>query len=173
MKSILSLAVLALAASQAMAVVPTPVKECTKTIVITPADVSCFDFAAQHGITTDQLYAWNTKLSRKCDNLDVGAPICVSISGTASSTIAKPTSTGVTVPVTSTVTSVRPTSSASSSGSTASSSTSGAATQSTVSTPKPSNSKTTDNAAAGAFGSASSFVAAAGAIAAVAVSLVL
>ncbi|KAG0300008.1 hypothetical protein BGZ98_009568 [Dissophora globulifera] len=80
MKFTLSVAVLALAASQAMAVVPIPVKECTKSVVVMPTDVlGCDDFATRHGTTFANMLLWNTKLSPKCDNLDVGHPMCVSI----------------------------------------------------------------------------------------------
>ncbi|KAG0312443.1 hypothetical protein BGZ99_009519 [Dissophora globulifera] len=79
MKFTLSVAILALAASQAMAVVPIPVKECTKTVVVKPTDTGCADFATANGCTFDDLLKWNTKLSPKCTNLDVGAPLCVSV----------------------------------------------------------------------------------------------
>ncbi|KAG0312440.1 hypothetical protein BGZ99_009516 [Dissophora globulifera] len=83
MKFTLSVAVLALAASQAMAVVPVPIKGCTKTVVVTPTDLSCTDFAVKNGCTFDDLLKWNTKLSPKCDNLDVNAAICVSVTAGA------------------------------------------------------------------------------------------
>ncbi|KAI8606418.1 hypothetical protein EDD21DRAFT_361117 [Dissophora ornata] len=79
MKFALSLAVLALAASQAVAVVPVPIDKCTKSVVVMPTDVGCVDFATRYGTTFENLLLWNTKLSPKCDNLDVGHPICVSI----------------------------------------------------------------------------------------------
>ncbi|KAG0046651.1 hypothetical protein BGZ83_008207 [Gryganskiella cystojenkinii] len=87
MKFTLSVAVLALAASQAMAVVPIPIKGCTKTVVVTPADVSCSDFAIANGCTFPDLLKWNQKLSPQCTNLDVGAPICVSVTPGANSTV--------------------------------------------------------------------------------------
>ncbi|GJJ68211.1 hypothetical protein EMPS_00557 [Entomortierella parvispora] len=86
MKFTLSVAVLALAASQAMAVVPTPIKGCTKTVIVQPTDLSCVDFATANGCTFDDLLKWNTRLSKACDNLDVGAPICVSMTQGAAST---------------------------------------------------------------------------------------
>ncbi|KAF9348427.1 hypothetical protein BGX26_000169 [Mortierella sp. AD094] len=79
MKFTLSIAVLALAASQAMAVVPIPVKECTKTVVVQPTDTGCQAFATNNGCTFDELLKWNTKLRTDCANLDVGAPLCVSV----------------------------------------------------------------------------------------------
>ncbi|KAG0363809.1 hypothetical protein BC939DRAFT_472548 [Gamsiella multidivaricata] len=79
MKFSLSVAVLALVASQAMAVVPVPVKECTKTVVVQPTDIGCDAFAIANGITFAQLLKWNLKLRTDCANLDVGAPLCVSI----------------------------------------------------------------------------------------------
>ncbi|KAG0363808.1 hypothetical protein BC939DRAFT_488813 [Gamsiella multidivaricata] len=79
MKLTLSVAVLALAASQAMAVVPIPIKECTKSVVVEPTDVSCIDFATKYGTTFENLLKWNQKLRDDCKNLDVGEPICVSI----------------------------------------------------------------------------------------------
>ncbi|KAG0300007.1 hypothetical protein BGZ98_009567 [Dissophora globulifera] len=88
MKFTLSVAVLALAASQAMAVVPVPIKGCTKTVVVTPAQ-TCEYFgnmnmrALKNGCTFDDLLKWNTKLSPKCDNLDVNAAICVSVTAGA------------------------------------------------------------------------------------------
>ncbi|KAF8929747.1 hypothetical protein EDD21DRAFT_234065 [Dissophora ornata] len=96
MKFTLSAAVLALAASQAMAVVPIPIKGCTKTVVITPADLSCSDFATANGCTFADLLKWNTKLRTDCANLDVGASICVSVSAGAggSSTVSTGTATG-------------------------------------------------------------------------------
>jgi hypothetical protein len=39
----------------------------------------CVAFATKFGITFDDLLKWNEKLSPKCDNLDVGEPLCVSI----------------------------------------------------------------------------------------------
>ncbi|KAF9102656.1 hypothetical protein BGX27_010918 [Mortierella sp. AM989] len=72
MKSTLSVVVLALAASQAMTVVPIPVKECTKTVVV----------------------------------LDVGTPICVSVTpgadGNIDTTTIAPVDPTVPVPTNST-----------------------------------------------------------------------
>ncbi|KAF9431362.1 hypothetical protein BGZ76_000409 [Entomortierella beljakovae] len=79
MKFTLSLAVLALAASQVMAVVPKPIASCTKTVVVQPTDTGCDAFAAANGCTFADMLKWNEKLSPKCDNLDVGHPICVSV----------------------------------------------------------------------------------------------
>src|SRR5690554_6412758 len=69
MKFTLSLAVLALAASQAMAVVPTPIAECTKTVIVQPTDTGCADFAAVNGCTFDDMLKWNLKLRPDCMNL--------------------------------------------------------------------------------------------------------
>ncbi|KAF9577159.1 hypothetical protein BGW38_007814, partial [Lunasporangiospora selenospora] len=71
MKFSLSLAVLALAASQAAAVIPIPVKNCIKTVVVKPTDSTCIQFSADNGITFKQLLAWNQKLRPDCKNLDV------------------------------------------------------------------------------------------------------
>ncbi|KAF9903362.1 hypothetical protein BX616_001656 [Lobosporangium transversale] len=79
MKFSLSLAVLALAASQAMAVVPIPVKNCTKSIIVPPDAGTCLAFAKAHGVTFQDLQKWNEKLRDDCANLDEGQPICVSV----------------------------------------------------------------------------------------------
>ncbi|KAF9939323.1 hypothetical protein BGZ70_006460, partial [Mortierella alpina] len=79
MKFSATLLVLAAVASSAMAVVPKPIKECTKTVIVKPTDTGCIQFAEANGITFKQLLAWNYKLSPKCDNLDVNEPMCVSI----------------------------------------------------------------------------------------------
>ncbi|KAF9906454.1 hypothetical protein EC991_000622 [Linnemannia zychae] len=80
MKFTISAVVLALAAtSQVAAVVPIPVKECTHSYVVEPGTPGCDAFAAKFGITFADLLKWNTKLSPKCDNLDVGFPLCVSV----------------------------------------------------------------------------------------------
>ncbi|KAG0252227.1 hypothetical protein BG011_007109 [Mortierella polycephala] len=96
MKFTLSLAVLALAASQAMAVVPTPIAECTKTVIVQPTDTGCADFAAVNGCTFDDMLKWNLKLRPDCLNLDVGHPICVSVTpgGPATAPVAVPTTVG-------------------------------------------------------------------------------
>ncbi|KAF9431363.1 hypothetical protein BGZ76_000410 [Entomortierella beljakovae] len=80
MKITLSLAVLALTASQVMAVIPKPVAECTKSVIVVPTDSDgCDAFAKRNGVTFDDMLKWNTKLSPKCDNLDEGWPICISV----------------------------------------------------------------------------------------------
>ncbi|CAO3563189.1 unnamed protein product [Mortierella alpina] len=79
MKFTLSLAVLAVVASQAMAVVPIPIKGCTKQVTVLPTDVGCVDFAKANGCTFEELLKWNDKLRPDCANLDVGHPLCVSI----------------------------------------------------------------------------------------------
>ncbi|KAF9959917.1 hypothetical protein BGZ72_008425 [Mortierella alpina] len=79
MKFSLSVAVLALFASQAMAVVPKPLGNCTKSQIVSLADTGCADFAARHGVEFKHLLAWNEKLRPDCLNLDVGHPICVSV----------------------------------------------------------------------------------------------
>ncbi|KAH7044897.1 hypothetical protein BKA57DRAFT_494739 [Linnemannia elongata] len=79
MKFTISAVVLALAASQAVAVVPKPIKECTHSYVVEPGTPDCVAFATKFGVTFDDLLKWNEKLSPKCDNLDVGYPICISI----------------------------------------------------------------------------------------------
>ncbi|KAG9065253.1 hypothetical protein KI688_002576 [Linnemannia hyalina] len=71
--------VLALAASQAAAVVPIPVKECTHSYVVEPGTPSCEAFATKFGITFADLLKWNDKLRPDCLNLDVGYPLCVSV----------------------------------------------------------------------------------------------
>ncbi|OAQ29996.1 hypothetical protein K457DRAFT_18358 [Linnemannia elongata AG-77] len=79
MKFTLSAVVLALAASQAAAVVPVPVKECTHSYVVEPGTPDCVAFATKFGITFADLLKWNDKLRPDCANLDVGEPLCVSI----------------------------------------------------------------------------------------------
>ncbi|KAG0281604.1 hypothetical protein BGZ95_001458 [Linnemannia exigua] len=80
MKFTISAVVLALAAtSQVAAVVPKPVKECTRSYVVEPGTPGCKAFAEKFGVTFPDLLKWNTKLSEKCDNLDIGFPICVSV----------------------------------------------------------------------------------------------
>ncbi|KAF8976465.1 hypothetical protein BGZ46_008249 [Entomortierella lignicola] len=80
MKFTLSVAILALAASQAMAVVPIPIADCTKSVIVMPTDTDgCDAFGARNNVTFENMLKWNTKLSPKCDNLDEGHPICVSI----------------------------------------------------------------------------------------------
>ncbi|KAG0225365.1 hypothetical protein BGW42_004475 [Actinomortierella wolfii] len=81
MKFALSVAVLALAASQAMAVMPKPTPGCAKTVQVKPTDTTCDQFAADNGITLKQLLAWNIKLHNNCDNLDVDAYMCVAFGG--------------------------------------------------------------------------------------------
>ncbi|KAF9143269.1 hypothetical protein BG015_000482 [Linnemannia schmuckeri] len=78
MKFTLSAIVLALAASQAAAVVPIPVKECTRSYVVEPGTPHCDAFATKFGVTFEDLLKWNQKLRPDCLNLDVGYPICVS-----------------------------------------------------------------------------------------------
>ncbi|KAF9272905.1 hypothetical protein BGZ74_005024, partial [Mortierella antarctica] len=70
----ISVTILALAAiaSQAMAVVPIPVKGCQKTVVVKPTDTGCDQFAAANNITFKDLLHWNKKLRTDCLNLDVG-----------------------------------------------------------------------------------------------------
>ncbi|KAF8946509.1 hypothetical protein BGZ47_000380 [Haplosporangium gracile] len=79
MKFTLSAVVLALAASQAAAVVPVPVKECTHSYVVEPGTPDCVAFATKFGITFADLLKWNDKLRTDCANLDVGNPLCVSV----------------------------------------------------------------------------------------------
>ncbi|KAF9099347.1 hypothetical protein BGX23_002794 [Mortierella sp. AD031] len=79
MKFTLSAVVLALAASQAAAVVPIPVKECTMSYVVEPGTPGCDAFAAKFGVTFADLLKWNNKLRPDCANLDIGEAICVSI----------------------------------------------------------------------------------------------
>ncbi|KAG0376467.1 hypothetical protein BGX24_007678 [Mortierella sp. AD032] len=71
--------VLALAVSQVMAVIPIPVKECTKSVIVQLTDSTCEEFAERFDVTFDDLLKWNTKLRKDCLNLDVGHPICVSV----------------------------------------------------------------------------------------------
>ncbi|KAF9430469.1 hypothetical protein BGZ94_006684 [Podila epigama] len=90
MKFTLSVAVLALAASQAVAVVPIPIKECTKKVMVLPTDTGCDAFAAANGCTFADLLKWNDKLRTDCLNLDVGHPLCVSVTpgaGDANTTV--------------------------------------------------------------------------------------
>ncbi|KAF9977475.1 hypothetical protein BGZ73_005862 [Actinomortierella ambigua] len=87
MKFTLSLIVLAAAASQAMAVVPTPIASCTKTVVVQATDIDgCAAFAARNSITFDDLLKWNLKLRADCLNLDLGEKMCISITPGAAAT---------------------------------------------------------------------------------------
>ncbi|KAF9902609.1 hypothetical protein EC991_004742 [Linnemannia zychae] len=61
MRNALTIALLTLSVSQVMAVVPIPIKECTKTVVV------------------DHLLQYNEKLRKDCMNLDTGEKMCVSI----------------------------------------------------------------------------------------------
>ncbi|KAK3840554.1 MAG: hypothetical protein JOS17DRAFT_798502 [Linnemannia elongata] len=79
MKFTLSAVVLALAATQVAAVVPIPVPECTHSYVVEPGTPDCVAFATKFGITFDDLLKWNQKLRADCANLDVGEPLCVSV----------------------------------------------------------------------------------------------
>ncbi|KAF9557114.1 hypothetical protein EC968_007800 [Mortierella alpina] len=62
-----------------MAVVPIPIKSCTRNVTVLPTDIGCVDFAKANGCTFEQLLKWNDKLRPDCANLDVGHPLCVSI----------------------------------------------------------------------------------------------
>ncbi|KAF9102657.1 hypothetical protein BGX27_010919 [Mortierella sp. AM989] len=79
MKFILKIAALALAASQAMAVIPTPIKSCTKVVTVPPFTDSCVSFANNYGCKFFELLEWNLNLSPTCNNLDPGIRICVSV----------------------------------------------------------------------------------------------
>ncbi|KAG0085232.1 hypothetical protein BGZ93_009632 [Podila epicladia] len=100
MKFTLSVAVLALAASQAMAVVPIPIKSCTRNVTVLPTDTGCDAFAAANGCTFADLLKWNDKLRPDCLNLDVGHPLCVSVTpgaggnNTTAPVVPKPSTTG-------------------------------------------------------------------------------
>ncbi|KAF9317800.1 hypothetical protein BG003_000335 [Podila horticola] len=92
MKITASVAILALAASQAMAVVPIPVPECTKSVIIRPTDNDgCVAFATRWNTTFENLLKWNLKLRRDCLNLDEGHPICVSVTPGAGTLEPRPT----------------------------------------------------------------------------------
>ncbi|KAG0076952.1 hypothetical protein BGZ93_003816, partial [Podila epicladia] len=76
----ISAVVLALAAtSQVTAIVSIPVKECTQSYVVEPGTPHCDAFAAKFGVTFLDLLKWNQKLRPDCLNLDIGYPICVSV----------------------------------------------------------------------------------------------
>ncbi|KAG0367983.1 hypothetical protein BGX24_003015 [Mortierella sp. AD032] len=80
MKFTLSAVVLALAAtSQVAAVVPVPIASCTRSYIVEPGTPDCVAFATKFGITFDDLLKWNAKLRTDCANLDVGEPLCVSV----------------------------------------------------------------------------------------------
>ncbi|KAG0219135.1 hypothetical protein B0O80DRAFT_423714 [Mortierella sp. GBAus27b] len=79
MKFSLSVAILALAASQAMAVVPVPVKECQKSIIVAAQHQNCDVFGKMYNVTMADMLKWNGKLRPDCKNLDIGHPICVSV----------------------------------------------------------------------------------------------
>ncbi|KAG0044982.1 hypothetical protein BGZ89_005825 [Linnemannia elongata] len=98
--------VLALAVTQAMAVIPIPVKECTKSVVVQLTDTTCDDFAQRFGVTFDDLLKWNQKLRKDCLNLDAGHPICVSVTpgNCCLNENPKPTTTATTTRTTTTTT---------------------------------------------------------------------
>ncbi|KAF9431365.1 hypothetical protein BGZ76_000412 [Entomortierella beljakovae] len=100
MKITISLAVLAVVASQAMAVVPVPIKACTKKVLVTPTDLSCIDFATANGCTFADMLKWNDKLRSDCANLDVGAYLCVSITPGAAGSAGAAGSTTTVAPAT-------------------------------------------------------------------------
>ncbi|KAG0380400.1 hypothetical protein BGX24_008522 [Mortierella sp. AD032] len=79
MKSSLTITLLTIAVSQVMAVVPIPIKECTKTVVVDPKYDACTDFARDFNITFKDLLQYNEKLRKDCMNLDTGEKMCVSI----------------------------------------------------------------------------------------------
>ncbi|KAG0287420.1 hypothetical protein BGZ96_008656 [Linnemannia gamsii] len=79
MKFTLCATILALAITQVMAVPPEPIGGCTKSVIVQSTDTTCIDFAERHGVTFEDLLRWNKKLRRDCKNLDVGHPICVSV----------------------------------------------------------------------------------------------
>ncbi|KAF9932941.1 hypothetical protein FBU30_006927 [Linnemannia zychae] len=79
MRFILCATLIALTISQAAAVVPIPVKECTKSYVVEPGTPGCQAFARKFGIAVEDLIKWNQKLRTDCANLDVGYPMCVSV----------------------------------------------------------------------------------------------
>ncbi|KAG0252228.1 hypothetical protein BG011_007110 [Mortierella polycephala] len=98
MKFTLSVAALALAATQVMAVVPTPAANCTVSIMVTDSDVDgCAAFAARHDTTFEMLLKMNDKLRKDCLNLDVGHPICVSWDVKATQPVSPPTTTAAPV----------------------------------------------------------------------------
>ncbi|KAF9168448.1 hypothetical protein DFQ26_007579 [Actinomortierella ambigua] len=91
MKFTLSLVVLAAAASQAVAVVPTPIASCTRTVVVQMTDTDgCAAFAARNSVTFDDLLKWNLKLRRDCLNLDLGEKMCVSVAQGAAVPVSTP-----------------------------------------------------------------------------------
>ncbi|KAF9341824.1 hypothetical protein BGZ91_001291 [Linnemannia elongata] len=79
MKNALALTLLSVVVSQVMAVVPIPIKECTKTVVVDPKYDACTDFARDYNITFKDLLQYNEKLRKDCMNLDTGEKMCVSI----------------------------------------------------------------------------------------------
>ncbi|KAF9924660.1 hypothetical protein FBU30_005404 [Linnemannia zychae] len=79
MKSVLTIILLVIVVSRVAAVVPIPIKECTKTVVVDPKYDTCFDFARDYNITFKDLLQFNEKLRKDCMNLDTGEKMCVSI----------------------------------------------------------------------------------------------
>jgi len=69
MKLTISLALLATAATHVAAVIPIPIPECTKTVIVKSTD-TCDEMAERYGITFKDMLAWNEKLRRDCMNLD-------------------------------------------------------------------------------------------------------
>ncbi|KAG0268556.1 hypothetical protein BGZ96_006684, partial [Linnemannia gamsii] len=63
----------------ATAVVPKPIPGCQHSYIVEPGTPGCVAFATKFGVTFEDLLKWNLKLSPKCDNLDVGEAICVSM----------------------------------------------------------------------------------------------
>ncbi|KAF9101215.1 hypothetical protein BGX29_005881 [Mortierella sp. GBA35] len=79
MKNALATTLLTVAVSQVVAVVPIPIKECTKTVVVDPKYDSCDEFAKDFNITFKDLLKYNEKLRKDCMNLNTGEKMCVSI----------------------------------------------------------------------------------------------
>lgn len=54
------------------------VSNCTKWHVVESGD-GCWAIYTKYGITSDQLFEWNTKISKDCSNIWLGYAVCVGV----------------------------------------------------------------------------------------------
>ncbi|KAG0297878.1 hypothetical protein BGZ98_000389, partial [Dissophora globulifera] len=77
MKIPATLFALAVVATQAAAITPTPIEGCQKLAMVLHSDTGCDQFAHKHNTTFANLLKWNARLSPKCDNMDTDHNLCV------------------------------------------------------------------------------------------------
>ncbi|KAF8935447.1 hypothetical protein BGZ47_009927 [Haplosporangium gracile] len=78
-KTALALVLLSFVVCQVTAVVPIPIKECTKTVVVDPKYDARADFARDFNVTFEDFLQYNEKSRKNCMDLDTGEKMCVSI----------------------------------------------------------------------------------------------